>query len=70
MGRSMIAAKLRPGGEFRFGTDHPVYVRHALMVMRRHREQFEWLCDKPRISRSARRLARNPLRSQGPETGP
>jgi len=43
----MFAAKLRPGGEFRFGTDHPIYVRHALMVMRRHREQFEWLCDKP-----------------------
>lgn len=44
---NMFAAKLRPGGEFRFGTDHPVYVRHALMVMRRHRDQFEWLCDKP-----------------------
>ena len=43
----MLAAKLRPGGEFRFGTDHPVYVRHALMVMRRHRHQFEWLCEKP-----------------------
>ena len=43
----LIAAKLRPGGEFRFGTDHPVYLRHALMVMRRHRPQFEWLCEKP-----------------------
>ena len=43
----MIAAKLKPGGEFRFGTDHAVYLRHALMVMRRHRHQFEWLCDKP-----------------------
>lgn len=43
----MIAAKLRPGGEFRFGTDHPIYLRHALMVMRRHRDAFEWLCDKP-----------------------
>ena len=41
----LIAAKLRPGGEFRFGTDHPVYLRHALMVMRRHRDLFEWLCD-------------------------
>src|SRR3546814_18391530 len=38
----LIAAKLRPGGEFRFGTDHPVYLAHALMVMRRHRHQFEW----------------------------
>jgi len=43
----LIAAKLRPGGEFRFGTDHPVYVRHALMVMRRHAHQFEWLCETP-----------------------
>ena len=43
----LIAAKLRPGGEFRFGTDHPVYLRHALMVMRRHRHQFEWLCEGP-----------------------
>ena len=39
----MIAAKLKPGGEFRFGTDHPIYLQHALMVMRRHRHQFEWL---------------------------
>lgn len=43
----LFAAKLRPGGEFRFGTDHPVYLRHALMVMRRHRDAFEWLCEKP-----------------------
>jgi len=44
---SLFAAKLRPGGEFRFGTDHPVYVRHALMVMRRHTDQFEWLARQP-----------------------
>ena len=32
-----IAAKLKPGGEFRFGTDHAVYVRWAMMQMnRRH----------------------------------
>ncbi len=36
-----IAAKLKPGGEFRFGTDHPVYVRWALMQMNR-RNDFEW----------------------------
>ncbi|MEE2795232.1 MAG: tRNA (guanine(46)-N(7))-methyltransferase TrmB, partial [Pseudomonadota bacterium] len=24
----MIADKLKPGGEFRFGTDHPIYLRH------------------------------------------
>jgi len=44
---AMFAAKLRPGGELRFGTDHPVYLRHALVVMRRHRDAFEWLCDSP-----------------------
>lgn len=43
----MFAAKLKPGGEFRFGTDHAVYLRHALMVMRRHTDQFDWLIDKP-----------------------
>lgn len=43
----LFAAKLKPGGEFRFGTDHAIYLRHALMVMRRHTDQFEWLCDKP-----------------------
>lgn len=44
---NMIAQKLKPGGEFRFGTDHPVYLRHALMVMQRHSDQFEWLAEKP-----------------------
>ena len=52
---NLIAAKLRPGGEFRFGTDHPVYLRHALMVMRRHCSvlgtgadaTFDWLCKTP-----------------------
>jgi tRNA (guanine-N7-)-methyltransferase len=43
----LFAAKLRPGGELRFGTDHPVYLRHALMVMRRHTRAFEWLCRAP-----------------------
>ncbi|MFC4293720.1 tRNA (guanine(46)-N(7))-methyltransferase TrmB [Novosphingobium tardum] len=43
----LIAAKLAPGGEFRFGTDHPIYLRHALMVMQRHAGQFEWLCQGP-----------------------
>ncbi|XUU61696.1 tRNA (guanine(46)-N(7))-methyltransferase TrmB [Erythrobacter sp. HA6-11] len=39
----LFADKLKPGGELRFGTDHPVYVRHALMVMQRFTEQFEWV---------------------------
>ncbi len=42
----LIATKLKSGGEYRFGTDHPVYLRHALMIMQRHRQQFKWLCDK------------------------
>lgn len=44
---NLIAAKLKPGGEFRFGTDHPVYLRHALMVMQRHRDRFRWLAETP-----------------------
>ena len=44
---ALFAAKLKPGGEFRFGTDHPVYLRHALMVMRRHDQTFEWLVEGP-----------------------
>ncbi len=44
----MIAAKLKPGGEFRFGTDHPVYLRHALMVMQRHTDRFDWLTETPK----------------------
>ena len=43
----LIARKLKPGGEFRFGTDHEIYLRHALMVMRRFRADFEWLVDGP-----------------------
>lgn len=41
-----IAAKLRPGGEFRFGTDHPVYCRWAMMVMDSRRE-FVWTARRP-----------------------
>jgi tRNA (guanine-N7-)-methyltransferase len=41
----MFADKLKPGGELRFGTDHPVYLRHALMVMRRFAGEFEWVVE-------------------------
>ena len=41
-----LAAKLRPGGEFRFGTDHPIYCRWAMMVMGR-RPEFAWLAERP-----------------------
>lgn len=71
----MIAAKLRPGGEFRVATDHPVYLDWSLMVMQRekHREQFDWVIedaagflDKPggwidtRYAAKARREGRRP----------
>jgi tRNA (guanine-N7-)-methyltransferase len=42
----LIAAKLKPGGEFRFGTDHPIYVCHALMVMDQRRD-FAWQAAHP-----------------------
>lgn len=38
---NMIAAKLKPGGEFRFGTDHPIYCRWAMMQMNQ-RQDFIW----------------------------
>jgi tRNA (guanine-N7-)-methyltransferase len=40
----LIAAKLKPGGEFRLGTDDPVYCRWSMMVMN-GREDFEWLAE-------------------------
>ena len=40
----MIAAKLRQGGEFRVGTDHPVYCRWTMMQMGR-RTDFRWLAE-------------------------
>ncbi|MBA3668199.1 MAG: tRNA (guanosine(46)-N7)-methyltransferase TrmB [Sphingomonas sp.] len=41
----LIAAKLRPGGEFRVATDDPTYLNWALMVMQRHVAQFDWLAE-------------------------
>lgn len=43
----LIAAKLKPGGEFRVATDDPTYLNHLLMVMQRHAQQFEWVNDRP-----------------------
>ena len=37
----LIAAKLRPGGEFRLGTDDPTYCAHAMMLMTARRD-FAW----------------------------
>ena len=44
----LFAAKLKPGGEFRVATDDPTYLAHALMVMQRHGDTFEWLAESPR----------------------
>jgi tRNA (guanine-N7-)-methyltransferase len=43
----LVAAKLKLGGEFRLGTDDPVYCRWALMVMSRRRD-FRWLAETAR----------------------
>ncbi|HSX54983.1 MAG TPA: tRNA (guanine(46)-N(7))-methyltransferase TrmB [Sphingomonas sp.] len=37
----LIASKLKPGCEFRLGTDDPTYCRWAMMVMNQRRD-FEW----------------------------
>jgi tRNA (guanine-N7-)-methyltransferase len=42
----LIAAKLKPGGEFRLGTDDPTYCRWSMMVMNSRRD-FEWLAERP-----------------------
>ncbi len=42
-----IAAKLKPGAEFRLGTDDPTYCRWAMMVMNA-RADFEWTAQGPR----------------------
>jgi tRNA (guanine-N7-)-methyltransferase len=42
----LIAAKLRPGGEFRLGTDDPTYCRWSMMVMNRRRD-FAWQAREP-----------------------
>ncbi|MFS0738457.1 tRNA (guanine(46)-N(7))-methyltransferase TrmB [Sphingomonas sp. 1P06PA] len=43
---ALIASRLKPGAEFRFGTDHPVYVRWAMLIMGRSPD-FEWLGEHP-----------------------
>jgi tRNA (guanine-N7-)-methyltransferase len=66
----IVVAKLKPGGEFRFGTDHPIYVAHAMMIMGA-RDDFSWQVDsaqdfltrpadwpETRYERKARRLGR------------
>lgn len=42
----VIAAKLKPGAEFRLGTDDPTYVRWSMMVMNGRRD-FEWQAKTP-----------------------
>ena len=42
----MIARKLKPGAEFRLGTDDPTYCRWSMMVMNARRD-FVWQAEKP-----------------------
>jgi tRNA (guanine-N7-)-methyltransferase len=43
---ALLAKKLKPGALFRFGTDHPIYCRWAMMVMKA-RPEFEWQVEGP-----------------------
>jgi tRNA (guanine-N7-)-methyltransferase len=65
---NMFAAKLRPQGRFRFGTDHPIYMRWAMLHMAQC-PHFTWQAHNPqdfllrpadwpetRYERKARRL--------------
>jgi tRNA (guanine-N7-)-methyltransferase len=42
----LIAAKLKPGGEFRLGTDDEIYCRWAMMIMDQRRD-FTWQAQSP-----------------------
>jgi tRNA (guanine-N7-)-methyltransferase len=42
----LIAAKLRPGSEFRLGTDDPTYCRWSMMVMNARRD-YAWQAANP-----------------------
>jgi tRNA (guanine-N7-)-methyltransferase len=42
----LIAAKLKPGCEFRLGTDDPTYCRWSMMVMNQRRD-FVWQAQSP-----------------------
>ena len=43
---SVVAAKLKPGGELRIATDHVGYMRHTLAVMQAERA-FQWTAETP-----------------------
>lgn len=42
----LIASKLKPGAEFRLGTDDPTYCRWSMMIMAQ-RTDFTWLAHRP-----------------------
>ncbi|KAB7648026.1 tRNA (guanosine(46)-N7)-methyltransferase TrmB [Polymorphobacter fuscus] len=43
---ALVARVLKPGGEFRIGTDHPVYCRWALAQMQQSPD-FDWQVEAP-----------------------
>lgn len=42
----LVASRLKPGGEFRIATDHPLYLRHVLTVMQ-SQNSFAWTAESP-----------------------
>ncbi len=44
----LFADKLKPGGELRIATDHPVYLEWTLMTVQRHADRLEWLAERPK----------------------
>lgn len=44
----LFADKLKPGGELRIATDHPVYLEWTQMIMQRHTDRFEWTAETPK----------------------
>ena len=43
---AIVARVLKPGGEFRLGTDHPVYCRWAMLQIAASAD-FDWLAETP-----------------------
>ena len=78
----LFADKLKPRGELRIATDHPVYLEWTLMVMQRWTQTFDWLAEKPsdfldppggwietRYGAKARREGRHLVRAVRPGNG-
>ena len=68
---ALIAAKMKPGGEFRVATDDPTYLNWSLMVMQRHARPVRMGGEGAgRMAALSVGLARDALRRQGAPRGP